>query len=81
MERVEKPLHEDEINLDNKYSIDISLSPFILSLNEAVYFYPIYLDMIDYSINILGYFCKKNDRRKNIWISLRLKTQDLFLKR
>ena len=50
--QIEKPLQKDEFNLYDRYGIDISLSSFILSQKEAAYFYPIYLDMIDYSIII-----------------------------
>lgn len=50
--QIEKPMQKEELNLYDKYGVDVSLSPFILSSEEAVYFYPIYLDMIDYSIII-----------------------------
>ncbi len=51
-EHIERPFLNDELYLYNKYGIDISLSPFILSKNDADYFYPIYLDMLDFLIII-----------------------------
>ena len=46
-ENVEKKIEEEQTVLYTQYGINMELSPFILSKEEAKYFHPIYLDMID----------------------------------
>ncbi|MEA3487835.1 MAG: nucleotidyltransferase domain-containing protein [Euryarchaeota archaeon] len=46
-ENIEKNIAAELTVLYTKYGIDMDLSPFILSTEEANYFHPIYLDMID----------------------------------
>jgi predicted nucleotidyltransferase len=46
-ENIERKIEEELTVLDTQYGINMELSPFVLSKEEANYFHPIYLDMID----------------------------------
>jgi|LGVF01.1.fsa_nt_gb predicted nucleotidyltransferase len=46
-ENIEKNIEEELTALYTKYGINMDLSPFILSKEEANYFHTLYLDMID----------------------------------
>lgn len=46
-ENIEKPIEDDIFRLFKEYKIDMTLSSFIVSKEQAVYFNPIYLDMCE----------------------------------